>query len=227
MREIILDTETTGFLYSEGDRIIEIGCVEVIDKKITGNTYHTYINPGRKVSAAATEVSGLTYDFLKKFKPFKEIYQEFLDFVCNDRLVIHNAPFDMGFLNFELSLVDVPVISCHVIDTLEMAKKKYPGSPATLDALCRKFSVNSTMRTKHGALIDAGLLAEVYLHMSVEMLQKDIFGTAQVVEDKDFTRDSSINILEIRDFALSKTELDAHEKLLQKISDPIWNKLFN
>ena len=140
MREISLDTETTGLSFTNGDRITEIGCVEIIDKKITGREFHLYINPERELSKQASEISGLTYAFLKDYRKFDEIADEFLDFIANARLVIHNAPFDVGFLNFELQLVGKNLIDPkNVVDTLVMAKEKFPGSPATLDALCRRF----------------------------------------------------------------------------------------
>jgi DNA polymerase-3 subunit epsilon len=224
MREIALDTETTGLSVSDGDRLAEIGCVEIIDKRITNNTYHVYINPEREVSRGATDVHGLTFDFLKQFKTFKEEYQGFLDFIEGARLVIHNAPFDIGFLNHELSLVGAgPINPDTVVDTLAMAKVKYPGSPATLDALCRKFSVNNSMRLKHGALIDAELLAEVYISMSVELRQNALFtnrrgpmpgaqprGTYQIPD---------------RIFTVPEGELAAHLESLKKIANPIWGTL--
>jgi DNA polymerase-3 subunit epsilon len=227
MREIVLDTETTGLSYINGDRLIEIGCVEIIDKKITGNIYHTYINPETEVSEEATSISGLTYEFLKKFKIFKDIYHEFLDFISDDRLVIHNAQFDIGFLNHELKLVnEEPILSERVIDTLAMAKEKYPGSPATLDALCRRFSIDSTTRAKHGALVDAKLLVAVYLYMSVELLQKDIFGIGQNMEEALEIQDTTaIRKIKKRTFRLNEFEAIAHEKLLKKIKNPIWEKI--
>jgi DNA polymerase-3 subunit epsilon len=228
MREIVIDTETTGLHYSQGDRIIEIGCVEIIDKNITGETYHTYVNPKREVSVGAYEISGLTYEFLQKFQTFDAIYEEFLDFVKEDRLVIHNAPFDIGFLNFELGLVTAKLFKLEdVVDTLVMAKNKYPGSPSTLDALCKKFDVDSTMRTKHGALIDAELLAKVYLNMSVEIVQKDIFASIMLTnKDSKGSFDYATSLLE-RHFSPSEKELSLHDELLQKIKDPIWKKGFN
>lgn len=223
MREISLDTETTGLSFADGDKITEIGCVEIIDKKITGKTFHAYINPQREVGEKAAEISGLTYDFLKKFKTFKETYQEFLDFVKDDRLVIHNAPFDIGFLNFELGEVGVSGFKLdETIDTLVMAKEKYPGSPSTLDALCRRFSVDSTMRIKHGALIDAELLAQVYINMSVELTQKDIFGAIQVNTDNNENFDEKIYIKD-RYFFPSETELKLHSEFIAKIKNSVWD----
>lgn len=228
MREISLDTETTGLSFVNGDRIVEIGCVEIIDKEITGRDLHLYVNPGRELSVQATEISGLTYDFLKDYKKFAEIADEFLDFVGDSRLIIHNAPFDIGFLNFELQRAGKHSLnSCNVIDTLVMAKEKFPGSPSTLDALCRRFSVDSSERTKHGALIDAQLLAKVYLHMSVAIVQKSILG--EMPQNSTlFSEDSTVHEQQVyapRNFLPSKEELTAHANFLQKIKNPIWNLL--
>jgi DNA polymerase-3 subunit epsilon len=225
MREIALDTETTGLSVSDGDRITEIGCVEIVDKEITGKTYHTYVNPGRELTASATDVSGLTYEFLRQFRSFKEVCSEFRDFVGNDRLVIHNASFDMMFLNNELAMIDAALLDeINVVDTLAMAKEKYPGTPATLDALCRKFSVDTKMRTKHGALIDARLLAEVYLQMSVELLQKDIFGLYINDKRQEENRKPTVERIEERTYTLSASEVENHRRLLAKIKNPIWEK---
>ena len=226
MREISLDTETTGLSFANGDRITEIGCVEIIDKKITGQEFHLYINPERELSAQASEISGLTYEFLKDYKKFDEIADEFLGFIKDSRLVIHNAPFDIGFLNFELQRAGRALIDPkNVVDTLVMAKEKYPGSPATLDALCRRFSVDASARTKHGALIDADLLAKVYLHMSVEMLQRNLFG--EVIDNAEpivEVATQQVQIFEQRDFPLTTDEKNFHMAFLQKIKNPIWNK---
>lgn len=227
MREISLDTETTGLSFANGDRIVEIGCIEIIDKEITGRNLHLYINPEQELSAQATEISGLTYDFLKNYKTFDEIADEFLDFIEDSRLVIHNAPFDMGFLNFELQLArKQELVHNKVIDTLVMAKEKFPGSPATLDALCRRFSVDSSARTKHGALIDAELLAKVYLHMSVEVIQKNIFGE-MINKSIAPPENASIQaqIYTPRHFPASESELTEHATFLQKFKNPIWNLL--
>jgi DNA polymerase-3 subunit epsilon len=225
MREIVLDTETTGLSYVNGDRVIEIGCIEVVDKKITRNSYHVYINPEIEVSEAATQVTGLTYGFLKQYGTFKEIFVEFLDFIRDDRLVIHNASFDVGFLNHELSLIGVePISNTRVIDTLAMTREKYPGSAATLDALCRKFSIDTTERSKHGALVDARLLAEVYLHLSVELLQRDIFEALGKGGSQEASDVVTAHRVEQRNFDLPETEVLAHNKLIEKIKDPIWNK---
>lgn len=166
MREIVLDTETTGFEPSEGHRIVEIGAVELFNSLPTGRTYHQYINPERMMPKEAFEVHGLGDDFLRDKPVFAAVGQAFLDFVGDARLVIHNAAFDIKFLNFELQKVGLPALTWdRVTDTLAMARQKFPGSPASLDALCRRFGVDNSAREKHGALLDSEILAEVYLEL--------------------------------------------------------------
>ena len=218
MREIVLDTETTGLSVNKGDKITEIGCVEIIDKVVTDRTFHAYINPEREVSVGAVEISGLTYDFLKKFPIFSEVADDFLNFIGNDRLVIHNAPFDVGFLNYELKLSEKNSLQNEIIDTLVIAKKKYPGSPSTLDALCKRFKIDRSMRTKHGALIDAELLAHVYIAMSVAVKQNNLFD----MKNDDVVLSIVRKNIAPRSFNLSDEELAAHKKLLENIKNPIW-----
>jgi DNA polymerase-3 subunit epsilon len=166
MREIVLDTETTGFEPEAGDRIVEIGAVELINHVPTGRTYHQYVNPERSMPQGAFEVHGLGDDFLKDFPVFAQVGQAFLDFVAADRLVIHNAAFDMKFLNAELGWTGLPILPMdRAVDTLAIARAKFPGSPASLDALCRRFGVDNSSREKHGALLDSEILAEVYLEL--------------------------------------------------------------
>jgi len=180
MREIVLDTETTGFEPGQGDRIVEIGAVELWDRVRIGETWHTYINPGRPMPAEAFGVHGIGPDLLeppRTAKPgqvtlgdkpaFERIGQDFLDFIGESRLVIHNAEFDIGFLNAELRRMDQPGIPLkQAIDTLAMAREKFPGRPASLDALCRRFDIDNSARTLHGALLDARILADVYLELT-------------------------------------------------------------
>ncbi len=166
MREIVLDTETTGFEPESGDRIVEIGAIELINHVRTGNEYHQYINPERSMPDGAFQVHGLGDDFLKDFPVFKQVGQAFIDFIGDARLVIHNAAFDMKFLNAELDGMGLPRLPYdRAIDTLAIARSKFPGSPASLDALCRRFGVDNAARTKHGALLDSEILAEVYLEL--------------------------------------------------------------
>jgi DNA polymerase-3 subunit epsilon len=166
MREIVLDTETTGFEPSEGHRIVEIGAVELFNHLPTGRTYHQYINPERAMPREAFEVHGLGDDFLRDKPVFRSIGGAFLDFVGDAKLVIHNAAFDMKFLNAELERAGLPGLAwARAVDTLAMARARFPGSPASLDALCRRFGVDNSRREKHGALLDSEILAEVYLEL--------------------------------------------------------------
>ncbi len=166
MREIVLDTETTGFEPGEGHRIVEIGAVELFNHMPTGRTFHQYINPERDMPTEAFDVHGLSEDFLRDFPPFARIADDFLAFVTDARLVIHNAAFDMKFLNAELKWAGRPLLASDMaIDTLAIARRRFPGSPASLDALCRRFGVDNSTREKHGALLDSEILAEVYLEL--------------------------------------------------------------
>lgn len=170
MRQIVLDTETTGLETSEGHRILEVGCVEIVDRRCTGKVLHYYINPQRESDQAALEVHGLTTDFLADKPLFSGIAEEFMKFVEGAELIIHNAPFDVGFLDYELSLLDAdwPGLDkhCRILDTLALARQMYPGQRVSLDALCRRLGVDNSNRELHGALLDARLLAEVYLFMT-------------------------------------------------------------
>lgn len=166
MREIVLDTETTGFDPEQGDRIVEIGAVELFNHMPTGRTYHEYINPERSMPQEAFEVHGLGDDFLRDKPVFSKIAQSFVDFIGDAKLVIHNAAFDMKFLNAELGWLKMPRIPWEqAVDTLDIARRKFPGSPASLDALCRRFGIDNSSRTLHGALLDSEILAEVYLEL--------------------------------------------------------------
>jgi len=166
MREIVLDTETTGFDPEQGDRIVEIGGVELWNHVPTGETYHVYINPERNMPNEAFEVHGLGDDFLRDKPKFREIAQGFLDFVQDAKLIIHNASFDMKFLNAELGWLNMPKLPWdQAVDTLAIARQRFPGSPASLDALCRRFGIDNSSRTLHGALLDSEILAEVYLEL--------------------------------------------------------------
>ena len=169
MRQIFLDTETTGLYPAQGHRIIEIAAVEVINRRLTKNHFHVYLNPEREIDPAAQEVHGITLEFLQDKPLFADTVDEFLDFVSGAELIIHNAPFDVGFLNAELGRIERAVIEdsvANIIDTLKMAKEMRPGQRNNLDALCRHFGVDNSRRTLHGALLDAELLADVYLAMT-------------------------------------------------------------
>jgi len=170
MRQIVLDTETTGLEPSEGHRIIEVGCVELADRRLTGNTYHQYIQPDRGIDAGAVEVHGITSEFLADKPRFADIASEFLDFIRDAELVIHNAPFDVGFIDHEFALLKKSpgrvTDYCAVVDTLAMARRLHPGQRNNLDALCRRYEIDNSQRDLHGALLDAEILADVYLRMT-------------------------------------------------------------
>ncbi|MCP4698774.1 MAG: DNA polymerase III subunit epsilon [Gammaproteobacteria bacterium] len=171
MRQIVLDTETTGLETAQGHRIIEIGCVEIVNRRISGRTYHQYLNPEREIEEGAFKVHGLSTDFLREKPRFSECVQEFLQFIQGAELLIHNAPFDVGFIEYELRLLkkDRKPLSAYcskIVDTLKMARKKHLGQKNGLDALCKRYNVDNSQRDLHGALLDAQLLAEVYLLMT-------------------------------------------------------------
>ena len=165
MKEIVLDTETTGISVKEGHRIVEIGCIELDDLVPTKNKFHYYLNPERKVSEEALKVHGYSDEFLSKQKKFNEISEEFLEFIKNKRIIIHNAQFDLSHLNNELKLLGINKISNEIIDTLTLAREKFPGSQASLDALCKRFRIDNSRRVTHTALIDCDLLAKVYINL--------------------------------------------------------------
>ena len=165
MKEIVLDTETTGISVKEGHRIVEIGCIELENLIPTKNRFHCYLNPERKVSEKALEVHGYTDDFLASQKKFSDVGEEFLEFIKDKRLIIHNAEFDLGHLNNELSLFGKKKIENEVVDTLALARDKFPGSPVSLDALCKRYRIDNSKRTQHTALIDCDLLAKVYINL--------------------------------------------------------------
>ena len=165
MKEIVLDTETTGISVKEGHRIVEIGCIELDNLVPTKNKFHYYLNPERKVSEEALKIHGYSDEFLSKQKKFNEISEEFLEFIKNKRIIIHNAQFDLSHLNNELKLLGINKISNEIIDTLTLAREKFPGSQASLDALCKRFRIDNSRRVTHTALIDCDLLAKVYINL--------------------------------------------------------------
>lgn len=222
-REIILDTETTGFKPEEGHKLIEICAMEVVDGVKTGEIFHTYVNPKRDVPEAAFRVHGISTEFLLDKKVFSEIAAEFVEFIKDSTLVIHNARFDVGFLNYELKALGLgyPLINLsEVVDTLTLARKKFPGSPANLDALCKRFKINLSKRDKHGAVIDVELLYEVYLHLLEKHL---LIKTNKDVERKAVGVIAKGNFREARLYNASKEELEAHAEFVKTIKEPIWN----
>ena len=185
MLEVILDTETTGLSTAENHKIIEIGCIELSNQIPTNKIFHTYINPKRSVSEEAYKVHGYSDKFLSSQKIFSEISEDFLSFIKDKKLIIHNAPFDLSFLNYELRLINKKVIDVkNVIDTLEMARSKYPGSQNSLDALCRRFNIDNSRREKHNALIDCNLLKEVYVNLVDQKEPKLNLESAEIVDTK-------------------------------------------
>ena len=221
MREIVLDTETTGFDPETGDRIVEIGAVELQRHVPTGRTYHQYINPKRKMPDDAFAVHGLGDEFLADKPVFAEIGQAFLDFIGDAKLVIHNAAFDMKFLNAELGWMNLPRIpGDRAIDTLAIARGKFPGSPASLDALCRRFGIDNSSRTLHGALLDSEILAEVYLEL-IGGRQPD-FGLAEVKAGKGEETTGTWRAYrrpEPLPPRITEAEREAHEAFTSKLGD--------
>ena len=222
MREIILDTETTGLDPKMGHRLVEIGAVELINHTPTGVNYQTYINPERDVDPGAQEIHGLTKEFLKQHPTFGDISAEFIDFLSNSTLVIHNAPFDLAFINMELNRLGEPSISSErVIDTLVLARKKFPGAQANLDALCRRFAIENRHRELHGALVDAALLADVYIEL-IGGKEPTLGLSAKKTNavDEDTTRVYQ----KPRSFPVTEEELELHRAFVKTLINPIWDK---
>ena len=235
MREIVLDTETTGIDPRDGHRIIEIGALELVNQMPTGEQLHIYINPEREIDAGAVAVHGLTNEFLDDKPLFADIAEAFLDFIGTDPLVIHNAPFDMGFINAELEKLGRASLPMErAIDTLTMARKKFPGAQANLNALCRRLEIDNTHRDLHGALIDADLLASVYIELLGGRqpdlsLEPERAATKQ--QDRPSSDDSQAGFALQEDpskfdrpHAPSETEKAAHARLLESFQDPIWHR---
>lgn len=223
-REIILDTETTGLDPNSGHRIAEIGCVEVIGGIRTGNVFHCYLNPERDMPDEAFRVHGLSNAFLKDKPVFAQKVDEFLGFIKDSPLVIHNATFDMKFINFELTKHGFPIIPMdRTLDTVLMARKKFPGSPASLDALCKRFEIDLSGRDKHGALLDAELLAEVYLELlGGRQVVLSLDNQQAVSSEEQVVIERNREFREARDFSASAEELEAHSLMLKKLKNPIW-----
>jgi len=224
MREIVLDTETTGLSHVEGDRIVEIGAVELHNHVATGKTYHIYINPEREMPEEATRVHGLTNEFLADKPLFSQVVDEFLEFIADSPLIIHNASFDVGFLNAELKHIGFSKLKNEIIDTLLIARKKFQGAPASLDALCKRFEIDSSRRQLHGALLDSELLAEVYLelcggrqqNLMIEVLDGENSAEAIAIKNRKF--------LEPRPHKATAAELSAHEEFLTQLKSPMWKQ---
>lgn len=222
MREVVLDTETTGLDPGSGHRVVEIGCVELINHLPTGETYQVYLNPDRTMPSGAFEVHGLGDEFLSKQKRFVEIADGFTEFVGDSAVIAHNAAFDMGFVNAEFSLAKLPEFKpSKVIDTVRLARRKFPGAQASLDALCRRFGIDLSARTKHGALLDAELLAEVYLEL-VGGRQPGLTLSARAGKQVEAEAQKAEKVWPPRPHAASPEELAAHTAFVATLRDPIW-----
>lgn len=227
MRQIVLDTETTGLEVSQGHRIIEIGCVELIDRKLTGRHYHQYIQPHRDIDDGALAVHGITQQFLADKPPFEQIAESFLSFIDGADLIIHNAPFDVGFIDAELKRVDPEGPStasrCTIIDSLTLARTKHPGQRNSLDALCQRYEVDNSSRSLHGALLDAEILAEVYLAMTGGqtslVLSDEDSDSAEGAQSLSRIRRLPVGRRPLRVIKASDEELERHEKKLAEMRD--------
>lgn len=231
MREIVLDTETTGLDPKNGDRLIEIGCVELLNRLPTGQEYHVFINPERDVPVEAQNVHGISTEFLKDKPLFAAVAGAFMDFIGNDTLVIHNANFDIGFLNAELARVKRPVISMvRVVDTLAMARRKHPAGPNTLDALCKRYGIDNTKRIKHGALMDSLLLAEVYMELLGERQAALVLSSKNAAPSKGQIGRAGAAMKALSRPAplpsrLTEAELEAHAAFIAQLGEKaLWGK---
>ena len=224
MREIVLDTETTGLSYRSGDRIIEVGCVELINHIATGATLQFYCSVDKKISDEAIRIHGLTNDFLSSYPRFEVNVDNFLDFIQNDDLIIHNADFDVGFINNELRMLDKGKLKNRVVDTVVMARKKLNTRIANLDYLCRRFEVDTSDRDLHGALLDSQLLAEVYLEL-IGGKQISMNLNNNEVEKKDAHNQITESNHNLKKIALSEVEVAKHKTLVKKIKNPLWEKI--
>jgi len=229
MREVIFDTETTGLDPRSGDRMVEIGCVEMVNKVATGNTYHAYYNPERDMPAGAEAVHGLSATFLSDKPLFAHKFQELLDFLGEAPLVAHNASFDFGFLNSELTIISVePVCISRMVDTVALARKKHPGAKLSLDALCSRYGVDRSHRVKHGALLDAELLAQVYVELTGgrQIGLELAADTAQPANVAAISAPvvSSQDRRPPRAHSASVEELARHQEFLKQIKSPLWGQ---
>ena len=222
MREVVVDTETTGLNYKLGDRIIEVGCVELNNHVPTGKTLQFYCRPDKSISEGAKTIVGLSDEFLKKQKTFEENHKLMLEFINDDILIIHNSDFDLGFINNELSIIGKPPITNKVVDTVSLARKVLNTRIANLDYLCRRFNIDLSDRSYHGALLDSQLLASVYLELR---------GGKQFSMDLDLILDKekndtllNTNIEKTKEIKINKDQILKHKEMLKKIKNPIWNK---
>ncbi len=222
MREVVIDTETTGLNYRVDDRIIEVGCVELNNYIPTGKTLQFYCKPDKEISEGAKSIVGISDGFLKKQKSFKENHEIFLEFIKNDMLIIHNAEFDLGFLNKELSLIGLPPLKNPVIDTVPMARKVLNTRVANLDYLCRRFNIDLSDRSFHGALLDSQLLASVYLELRGGKQFSMELDSISPKNSENYSHNK--NNIKTKEIELTNNELVLHKKMLKKLKKPIWNK---
>ncbi len=229
MRQIFLDTETTGLYPAQGHRVIEVAAVEVIDRRVTNRHYHQYINPEREIDAGAQEVHGLSLDFLQDKPKFADITRELVDFIADAELIMHNAPFDVGFLNHEFGMLNLPKVEevvSQVTDTLKMAKDMRPGQRNNLDALCRHFGIDNSKRTLHGALLDSELLAEVYIAMTrgQESLMMDLDASDDMAH---LALSGDLPPLMVKQASEAElTEHEAYLEELEKSGGSVWKQVF-
>tara|TARA_B110000090_G_scaffold45280_1_gene51120 strand:- start:175 stop:864 length:690 start_codon:yes stop_codon:yes gene_type:complete len=228
MREIVLDTETTGLKFSDNHRVIEVAAIEIVDYLPTGKVFHKYVNPQRDVPESSVDIHGITEKFLENKPLFKEVADEFLEFISVDNIVAHNAPFDIGFLNFELQRCGKNTLSNKAIDTVVLAREKFPGQSVSLDALCKRLSIDNTLREKHSATLDAELLARVYIELNDA--REPSLNLAIDVEDHLIDTDFDISLLQERNLKIQITseEERLHSEFINTLGkDAIWHKIKN
>ena len=223
MKQVVLDTETTGLDPTLGHRIIEIGCVEIEDRKLTGRNFQVYLNPGRDIDEAAVEVHGLTSEFLSDKPKFREIYQEFCEFIKDSEVIIHNAPFDTAFIDSEFSRLNLNKNKlrdyCSILDTLILARDKHPGQRNSLDALCRRYEINNSHRDLHGALLDAEILADVYLAMTSGQSSLSLKEGIDIVNNETRHQGINLRVEELPVYYANSEELEAHDARLKDIHE--------
>tara|TARA_B110000438_G_scaffold296100_1_gene340248 strand:+ start:1612 stop:2304 length:693 start_codon:yes stop_codon:yes gene_type:complete len=228
MREVVLDTETTGLSFKAGHRLVEIGCVELINHVATSKSLQFYCSTNKEVDEGAQKVHGLTNEFLNKHPSFEDQHKNFLNFIKEDDLIIHNSDFDMGFINNELKLIGIPPLKNKIIDTVSLARKNLNTRVANLDYLCRRFSIDLSERNIHGALLDSQLLAEVYLELiggkqiSMNLDKEEVEVQEDIRQDKKLI---DINTQKIFKVGVSEDELNVHKELLKEIKNSMWDKI--
>jgi len=225
MRQVVLDTETTGLEFAQGHRVIEIGCVELLDRRLTGNNYHQYLQPDRDIDPGAAEVHGINNAFLADKPRFVDVVDELLEYLGDAELIIHNAPFDTGFLNNELTLAGLESrieVRCNILDTLDLARQLHPGQKNSLDALCRRYHIDNSHRELHGALLDAEILAEVYLAMTGGQVSMTLSNKT----DAHLSEHDAVEVIrrmdrdraQLRVIKANSAELDSHKRCLRAVS---------